>query len=175
MIDRLVFVALMLLYGTLLGGTLCNLTCGPLLVLRLAGQGRGAKQGLLFATIFSAPRIVLLTVLGVVVGYLGGEWGEVNEVTIGILLKPLLYLFISAIMILSGIRFLLSRKRECGEKRGGLKRRITRAAFRIGPASGSSERIKLFGIGILVSLMCLSQGAIASMAVSSALIPLCQT
>ena len=81
----------------------------------------------------------------------------------------MLYLFISAIMILSGIRFLLSRKRECGEKRGGLKRRITRAAFRIGPASGSSERIKLFGIGILVSLMCLSQGAIASMAVSSAL------
>ena len=169
MLDRLIFIALILLYGILLGGTFCNLTCGPLLILRLAGQGRGAREGFILACIFSIPRIIILTVLGVILGYIGGSWADVfkgEEINI---IRPVLYIIISMIMIFTGIRFLSPPGRSCDGDTGRFRRRLMDAAFRIGPGAGSSERIKLFMIGIIVSLMCLSQGVLASVTVSSAL------
>ncbi|MGA1822055.1 MAG: sulfite exporter TauE/SafE family protein [Thermoplasmatota archaeon] len=168
--QRILFLGAIFLYGLFIGGTYCNFTCGPLLILRLAGQGRGAKDGLVLSLLFSLPRILILTIMGVVIGTLG--YGSALLTGSGRLwfFTPVLYLFISGIMIFSGVRFLRDKvEKQCGDGKPTLKSRLLDLAVKIGPRKGKSERISLMGIGILISLLCFSQGALASVTVSGAL------
>lgn len=167
--SRILFLAGIFLYGLFIGGTFCNFTCGPLLVLRLAGQGRGAKDGLLLSLAFTLPRIIILTTMGVLIGTIG--YGSAVLSGSGRLwfFTPILYLFVSLIMIFTGIRFLREKtEKSCSYDKKTLKTRLIELAVKIGPRKGKSERLSLMGIGILISLLCFSQGAAASVAVSGA-------
>jgi sulfite exporter TauE/SafE len=168
LVERLAFVGLIFLYGLFMGATYCNLTCGPLLVLRLAGQGRGAREGLMLSLLFSMPRIVILTALGALIGALGYRASELSGSIGSWFIAPFLYFALALIMIFTGFGFLRDGGgRNCD--RGSIRSRLTGLVLNIGPRKGNGERYSLLGIGILVSLLCFSQGTIASIFVSGLL------
>jgi len=161
----------LLLFGIIWGMTFCNLTCGPLLILRLGGEAKGAKEGFLLSILFSLPRIVLLTSLGVVVGALG--YGSALITGIGSLpfFNIFIYTLISIIMIATGLRFLKGSERPSCQitRKRPVRDRLERLIISLGPRRGGRERISIFGIGMLVSVLCLAEGTTISLLVSTAL------
>jgi cytochrome c biogenesis protein CcdA len=159
---------LMFLLGTVQGLTVCNLTCGPLLILRLAGQSRGAREGLGLSFLFSLPRIIILTILGAILGALGFSISSLAGLSSFPWFQALVYTIIAFIMIATGIRFLgypKNRTKECG----GLRKRLLMLITKMGPRRGEAEKRSMVGLGILVSLICFVEASGASLAVAQML------
>ncbi|MFW3145923.1 MAG: sulfite exporter TauE/SafE family protein [Thermoplasmatota archaeon] len=163
MLAPLGILGIMLLVGMLQGMTQCNLTCGPLLFLRLAGRGKGAKQGLVMSLLFALPRIVLLTLLGTVFGALGFTMGSLAGLSGYPWFQVVVYILIGLVMISTGLFFIgVLRKKECTGK-PGMKERVVMFLIKMGPRKDDrSEGMVMFGIGILVSLVCFVEASAAS-------------
>lgn len=163
----------MLVFGIVQGLTVCNLTCGPLLILRLAGQGRGANEGLKLSLMFSLPRIIILTLLGAGLGALGYTASSMAELSRFPLLRSIVYLVIAFIMIVSGLRFVgvIGKKDEniCSGGRPKIKDRLVMNLMKFAPRKGKAEGRSLMGIGILVSLICFVEASVASAFVAASL------
>lgn len=161
---------LMFLLGTVQGLTVCNLTCGPLLILRLAGQSRGAREGLGLSFLFSLPRIIILTILGALLGALGFSISSLAGLSSFPWFQAVVYIIIALIMIATGFRFLgfpKKRNKDCHEH--GLRNRLLMLIMKLGPRKGEAEKRSMVGLGILVSLICFVEASGASLAVAQML------
>ncbi len=164
---------MMFLLGTVQGLTICNLTCGPLLILRLAGQSRGAREGLGLSMMFSLPRILILTLLGGLLGAFGYSISSLAGLSSFPWFQAFVYIIIAFIMIATGLRFMgIPRRRskdDCSGMAPGLKNRFLLLLTKLGPRKGKGERSSMVGLGILVSLICFVEASGASLAVANML------
>jgi len=162
-------LGVLFLFGLIQGFTICNLTCGPLLFLRLAGRGKGAREGMRISFLFSLPRIIILTALGAGLGALGYTLTSIGDLSHHALFQAAVYIIIGLLMISTGLVFTgLISKGKCSGKQT-LKTRIITALLKLGPRKGKGEGRTMFGIGILVSLVCFIEASAASLFVASAL------
>jgi len=165
----LVVLLLMLLFGMFQGFTVCNLTCGPLLILRLAGQARGAREGFGLSLLFSLPRVITLTFLGALLGAAGYSTSALAELSSISWFSGAVYIMIGLIMIATGLVFIMRRERmkeACSRSRKSMKDRILGLILKLGPGKGKSEGRSMMGLGILISLICFVEASGASVAVS---------
>jgi len=164
----LLLLVILFLLGMFQGFTFCNLTCGPLFVLRLAEGGRGAARGVLMALLFSLPRTLLLTALGALAGLMGGSLAALGEVKGSVVIRTVVYLLLGAVMLLSGASFIKGPK-QCKEGCGPSGRRslIERTIARLGHRSYRGESLFMLGAGMLVSVVCVSEATAAVLAASS--------
>jgi len=167
--DDLMVIGALFLVGAVQGLTVCNLTCGPLLLLRLAGEGEGFKRGLRLSLMFSLPRMVLLTVLGAVLGAVGYSAAELSGVSGRPWFSSIVYLMISVVMIGTGLSFLGLGRTKLFKGRFSVKRRIASIVSRLGPRRGPDEEKVLMGVGILVSMLCFVEASAAVLSVASLL------
>jgi cytochrome c biogenesis protein CcdA len=164
-----VVFGVLFLFGVFQGFTICNLTCGPLLFLRLAGRGKGAKDGLWMSMMFGLPRILLLTFLGALLGALGYTLTSLSDLSGHTWFTAMVYLIIGLIMVATGLVFVgLLRKKECSGK-PGLKDRMILSIMKLGPRKGKGEGRTMFGIGILISLVCFVEASAAALIVANLL------
>jgi len=142
---------LFLVGGILFGLTVCNLTCGPLLAVRLGNRARGWKDGAYLATIYSIPRIAMLIIFGAIVGGAGGFAADLLDRGIVTAVQAFAYLAIGALMMFTGFH----HARGVASCEGnGLFDRLVRF---IGPHRGRSERLHMTLLGALFSLACLGE------------------
>jgi cytochrome c biogenesis protein CcdA len=165
----LAVLGVLFLFGLIQGFTVCNLTCGPLLFLRLAGRGKGAKEGLRISFLYSLPRIIILTALGAGLGALGYTLTSIGDLSHHASFQAGVYIIIGFVMLSTGLVFtgLISKKQCTGSPT--LKTRIITALLKLGPRKGKGEGRTMFGIGILISLVCFIEASAASLFVASAL------
>ncbi len=162
-------LGVLFLFGLIQGFTICNLTCGPLLFLRLAGRGKGAKDGLRISFLYSLPRMVILTALGAGLGALGYTLTSIGNLSHHATFQAAVYIIIGLVMISTGLVFTgLISKNQCTGK-PTLKTRIIMALLKLGPRKERGEGRTMFGIGILISLVCFIEASAASLFVASAL------
>lgn len=167
---NIALILLMLLFGVFQGLTVCNLTCGPLLILRLAGQARGANEGLKLSFLFSLPRILILTVLGALLGALGYSTSSLADLSSFPWLQAFVYTLIAIIMIATGMRFIgIIGRKSCSTKGPGIKDRLMMFLIQLGPRKGKGEQRSMMGMGALVSVICFVEASGASLAVASLL------
>ena len=150
------------------GFTFCNLTCGPLFVLRLAEGGRGARKGVLMALLFSLPRTLLLTALGALAGLAGGSLGSLADIKGSVVLRTIVYLLLGSIMVLSGVSFIRGRRGTEGDcTRAKRSTAFERALARMGHRGTKGEGLFMLGAGTLVSAVCVSEASAAVLATAS--------
>jgi cytochrome c biogenesis protein CcdA len=167
--SMMAILALMFVLGAVQGLTVCNLTCGPLLILRLAGQSRGAREGLGLSFLFSLPRIVILTLLGAILGALGFSISALAGLSSFPWFQAVVYVIIAVIMIATGIRFIGIPRRKKNDCDPGLKNKLLMSFLKLGPRKGEGEKRSMIGLGILVSLICFVEASGASLAVAQML------
>ncbi|MFO8050979.1 MAG: sulfite exporter TauE/SafE family protein [Thermoplasmatota archaeon] len=145
----------LLLIGLVQGFTICNISCGPLLFLRLAGRRKGTRQDLGIAALFCLPRIFVLTFLGGLLGALGYTLDSVSNLSTFPWFRALGYLLLAFIMISTGLVFLGALRSGSCSASGGLKAKVIMALMKLGPRrKGEDEgRFMLFA-GLLVSMIC---------------------
>jgi cytochrome c biogenesis protein CcdA len=169
MVEMFAVLGVLLFFGLLQGFTWCNLTCGPLLFLRLAGRGKGAIDGLRISLLYAFPRIIILTILGSILGALGYTMTTIGSFSKHAWFQALIYIIIGVVMISTGLVFVGAlRRKECSGK-PGLKDRFILSLLKLGPRKGSGEGRTMFGIGILISLVCFVEASAASLFVASML------
>jgi len=143
-------LAIMFATGVAFGSTVCNLTCGPLILVRMGSRGRGWKDGTIMAFVYSLPRMAILTAFGSVVGA-GGHVaaGSASDRAV-VLIQVLVYLLIGTMMIMNGLRFVRGRI-ACGD------RPTDRLIRRLAPVLPGSERAYMLSLGLLFSLVCMGE------------------
>jgi len=160
---------LIFIIGLLQGATLCNITCGPLILMRIGGTGGGWRRGLRLSLSFSAPRLVLLTLLGFLLGAVGYGASRTLDPEPFVWFSPAVYIVIGLITIANGVHFLRGNDkghRTCaGQRSAALKRLVTRLV----PRKGGSESRALFAIGLLISVVCFGEAWLISVALSPGL------
>jgi cytochrome c biogenesis protein CcdA len=162
-------LGVLFLFGLFQGLTICNLTCGPLLFLRLAGRGQGAKDGFRISLMFGLPRILILTLLGALLGGLGYTITTIGDFSQHTWFTALVYIIIGLVMVATGLVFVgLLRRKDCAGK-PGLKDRIILSIMKLGPRKGKGEGRTMFGIGILISLVCFVEASAAALIVANLL------
>jgi cytochrome c biogenesis protein CcdA len=168
-VEMFAVLGILFLFGLIQGFTVCNLTCGPLLFLRLAGRGKGAKEGLRISFLYSLPRMIILTMLGAGLGALGYTLTSIGDLSHHVSFQAVVYMIIGLVMIATGLVFtgLISKKQCTGKP--GFKDRIVIALMKLGPRKDKGEGRTMFGIGILISLVCFIEASAASLFVASAL------
>ncbi|MBN1539308.1 MAG: sulfite exporter TauE/SafE family protein, partial [Candidatus Thermoplasmatota archaeon] len=167
--ENLAVLGVLLLLGILQGLTVCNLTCGPLLFLRLAGRGKGARDGLRISFLFALPRILVLTIIGALLGGLGYTVTIMGNLSRHVWFQSAVYTIIGLIMIATGLIFTGILKRRETDGKPGLKERLMIWLMKLGPRKGKGEGRTMFGIGILVSLVCFVEASAVAMTVASLL------
>jgi len=167
--ETLAILGVLLLLGIFQGLTVCNLTCGPLLFLRLAGRGKGAREGLRISLLYGLPRIFILTALGALLGGLGYTLTTIGDLSEHQWFQAAVYIIIGLVMVITGLVFVgVMRKKECTGK-PGLKDRIMITMMKLGPRKGKGEGRTMFGIGILISLVCFVEASAAALVVANLL------
>ncbi|MGA1792492.1 MAG: sulfite exporter TauE/SafE family protein [Thermoplasmatota archaeon] len=167
--ETLAILVVLLLLGIFQGLTVCNLTCGPLLFLRLAGRGKGAKEGLRISLLYGMPRILILTILGALLGGLGYTITTIGNFSEHPWFQAVVYIIIGLVMVATGLVFVgVLRRKECTDK-PGLKDRIMVSLMKLGPRKEKGEGRTMFGIGILVSLVCFVEASAAALIVANLL------
>jgi cytochrome c biogenesis protein CcdA len=157
------------LFGLFQGFTVCNLTCGPLLFLRLAGRGRGAKEGVRISFLYGLPRILILTLLGSLLGALGYTITSIGDFARSAVFTAVVYMIIGFVMVATGLVFVgILRREDCSDK-PGLKERLILSIMKLGPRKNKGEGRTMFGIGILVSLVCFVEASAAALFVAELL------
>lgn len=149
-------ILLVLLFiGIVQGFTFCNISCGPLLFLRLAGRGKGTKQDLRIALLFCLPRILVLTFMGGLLGALGFTLDSISNVSSFPWFRSFGYLLLSLIMISTGLVFIGAlRSKSCGTGKG-MKNRILITLMKLGPRrEGRDEGRFMLFTGLLISMIC---------------------
>jgi hypothetical protein len=144
-------MVLFLAGGILYGLTFCNLTCGPLLAVRLGNRARGWKDGAILATIYSIPRIAVLMIFGAIVGGLSGVASYLFDRGIITSIQAMAYIAIGMIMVLNGIQ----HASDLGSCNGGGI--LNRTLKLVQPRVGREERLYMYLLGALFSLACLSE------------------
>lgn len=167
--ETLAILGVLLLLGIFQGLTVCNLTCGPLLFLRLAGRGKGAREGLRISLLYGLPRILILTALGALLGGLGYTLTTIGDLSEHQWFQAVVYIIIGMVMMVTGLVFVgVLRKKECSGK-PGLKDRIILSMMKLGPRKEKGEGRTMFGIGILISLVCFVEASAAALVVANLL------
>lgn len=162
-------LGILFLFGLFQGLTICNLTCGPLLFLRLAGRGKGARDGLRISLLYGLPRILILTTLGALLGGLGYTITTIGDFSQHIWFTALVYIIIGSVMVITGLVFVgLLRKKDRSDK-PGLKDRLILSIMKLGPRKDKGEGRTMFGIGILISLVCFVEASAAALIVAKLL------
>ncbi|MGA1819635.1 MAG: sulfite exporter TauE/SafE family protein [Thermoplasmatota archaeon] len=167
--ESLAVLGVLLLLGMFQGLTVCNLTCGPLLFLRLAGRGKGAKEGLRISLLYGLPRILILTLLGALLGGLGYTITTIGDFSRHPWFQVVVYIIIGLVMVATGLVFVgVLRRKDCTSK-PGIKDRIMISIMKLGPRKEKGEGRTMFGIGILVSLVCFVEASAAALIVANLL------
>lgn len=147
----IVIAVTLFLAGLVLGSTLCNLTCGPILLMRMVGRGKGWRDGIAMALIFTMPRVFVLTTFGAIVGYAGSYASRHIDADIIAYVHVVVYLIIAVVMIMNGIGLARGKRTNC---RKGSKGWIL---SRFSDPGNSDERLHLFALGSLFSLVCIGE------------------
>ena len=156
MASQPIVLLLLFLIGLAQGMTLCTITCGPLVLLRIAGQEKGPREGFLSAFYFSLPRIIVFTLIGAVMGVLGFGLADALNLASLSWFPQLVYLFLSLVMIATGLFFLGIIKRS-GSMGRGIRYRLMSFLLKLTPKKGRSERRAMFGLGLMMSVLCLGE------------------
>jgi len=163
-------LALLFALGLVLGSTMCNLTCGPLVLVRIGSRGRGWKDGLILSSAYSLPRVLVLIAFGALVGGGGNLAKGILEEDAVITLQSAVYLLIGMMMVLNGVAVLRRKGRgSAGTCRGSTL--ADRILERFGSRYGRSEKRYMFGLGMLFSIVCLGEawGVLSMASVEAAL------
>ncbi|MBN1390597.1 MAG: sulfite exporter TauE/SafE family protein [Candidatus Thermoplasmatota archaeon] len=167
--ENLAVLGVLLLLGILQGLTVCNLTCGPLLFLRLAGRGNGAKEGLRISILYALPRVLVLTTLGALLGAVGYTVTTIGSFSQHAWFQAVIYMIIGLVMIATGLVFIGVLKRRGHHAKPRPRDRLIIYLMKLGPRKGKGEGRTMFGIGILVSLVCFVEASAAAMTVAGLL------
>lgn len=154
--ERVVVLLLLFLAGLAQGLTVCTITCGPLVLIRIAGQERGPRQGFLSAFYFSLPRVIVMSLMGGVLGALGFGLASTLDAASVPWISPIAYMFLSLVMMATGLNFLGYIKRDT-TARPGMRSRFAAFLLKLAPRKGRSERAVMFGLGLMVSVMCIGE------------------
>ncbi|MGA1872708.1 MAG: sulfite exporter TauE/SafE family protein [Thermoplasmatota archaeon] len=167
--ETLAVLGVLFLLGLFQGFTVCNLTCGPLLFLRLAGRGRGAREGLRISLLYALPRILVLTLLGSLLGALGYTITSMGDLSQHAWFQAVIYIVIGLVMIATGLVFVgVLRRREC-DGTPSVRDRLIIWMMKLGPRKDRGEGRTMFGIGILISLVCFVEASAAALIVANML------
>lgn len=118
--------------------------------------------------LFSLPRTLLLTGLGAIAGLAGGSLGALGDIEGSLVLRTVVYLILGALMLISGISFIRGRgtcKDECGRSRE--RSVLGWLLARLGHRSTKGEGLFMFGAGMLVSAVCVSEASVVVLAAAS--------
>ena len=152
--------SILFFFGLLLGSTVCNLTCGPLIVVRIGGHGKGWKNGLILSSYFAMARMFVLVILGLILG--GAGYGASRFLDVGSIIwfSPAVYLVIGVFSVFNGLHFfgVLKKKDERSCSGLGAKNWVSRMIMRMLPGGERSERTTMIGIGLLMSVVCFGEG-----------------
>ncbi len=156
----MVIFFILFLTGLLLGSTVCNLTCGPLIIVRIGGHGKGWRNGLRLSLYFSLARMFVLVILGIILGGIGYSTSRVLDVGSIIWFSPAVYLVIGVFSVINGLHFygVLKKKDARSCSGSGVKNRVSRMIVRMLPSGERSERATMIGIGLLMSVVCFGEG-----------------
>ena len=69
-IEVLILTGIFFGYGLARGSVICATICAPAFATRAVDRGFTVRQGVVAAIYFNIPRIIILTVLGVIIGYI---------------------------------------------------------------------------------------------------------
>jgi sulfite exporter TauE/SafE len=169
------------LWGLSRGLTTCLFLCAPGMIPVLVNERAGVLRSLWLGFLLSLPRVLLLTLLGAVIGYLSFETLHLAQVKGAFWWTSVAaYLFLGLLLIAVGARLLggygESGSRRDGTRSGGRKaarkrrgrpgcdeprrsawgRFWTNLSARIYPGSGKSDTLFLLWGGVL-SLACLAE------------------
>ncbi len=156
----MVIFSILFLTGLLLGSTVCNLTCGPLILVRIGGHGKGWRNGLRLSLYFSLARMSVLVLLGLILGGVGYSTSRVLDVGSIIWFSPAVYMMIGIFSVINGLHFygVLKKRDERSCSSSGAKNWTSRMILRMLPRGERSERATMIGIGLLMSVVCFGEG-----------------
>ncbi len=143
----------MLIAGLVRGSTVCSMICAPSIISYVASKKRNWKEGMRYGIIFSIPKILVLTVLGGIIGFLSFTTaGFFRRISADIGLFS--YFLIGLMFFVLGINVFrkIDKKYRCETKR-------------VIPGTGDTKLF--FVLGALGSLGCIA-GAFEGIMLSSA-------
>ncbi|MDI6916964.1 MAG: hypothetical protein QMC80_04115 [Thermoplasmatales archaeon] len=147
--------ATMLIAGIVRGAGVCSMVCAPGILSYIASKKVNWKEGLRYGFIFSIPRIVVLTILGGVIGFLSFTVVSTEFFrNASASLNLVSYLFIGGIFFILGINVFRNIDKKCGCE--------TKQHFQ---KTGAASQFLI--LGSVVSVGCVA-GAFEGMVLSSA-------
>jgi len=69
--EIILFLVAAFLFGLFRGGTFCSICCGPGMMTYIISKNLSFRRSILLGVIFNIPRIVILTLVGGIIGYMG--------------------------------------------------------------------------------------------------------
>jgi len=153
------------LWGIRRGASTCMALCVPVIIPTLVEERGSWKKGVMVALYYNAPRIILLTLLGIVIGaggYLIGS--SLEQFRIGSAVWAAVYIVVGCLMIAYGTYVFAASSEKLDDLRDGVveceERPLHPLLTKVGRAAPRS-RAGLLLWGGTVSLACVGETVIA--------------